>query len=342
MSLLTQISKLFSKQQLTQVIGIALQQQVVSLCVVPQAKPSTSNKASESPKKDHVLSTSTVVFDEVNVHGSDFISAIKQSDNKHDLAGHAHLVLNANQTQIVQVDKPSVPETEICAALKWQIKDLVSISPDNMVLDYFDGPVLSGGAEKINVVCATASELKSLVAEVNHGSMKLQSITTPEFAFASLVGEQPDACLLVCQQPNEEIIILIVKQGQLYFHRRLRGFAHIASKTDEELASSVIDNLSLEIQRSTDYFERQLKQAPIKELKVLVPIKSEAFFARKLAENTNVPVTLLALPKPYHEQREYAVALGAMINHIDIENDIFSLSPNNSSDASLTSSQGGA
>jgi MSHA biogenesis protein MshI len=213
------------------------------------------------------------------------------------------------------VDKPNVPESEICAALKWQIKDLVTFTPDDMVLDYFDGPVLSGGGEKINVVCAVASELRNIVSATNKGNMILQSITTQEFAFSQLVAIQNDACLLVCQEPGEEIVILIVKQGQLYFHRRLRGFLHIAEKSDEELASNIIDNLSLEIQRSTDYFERQLKQAPIKELKVLIPIKSEAFFARKLAENTNVPVTLLALPEPYHEQREYAVALSAAIGN---------------------------
>lgn len=314
MSFLTQISKLFSKKRQTKVVGIALQQQVISLCSVPQLKPNLPSKNTGSK------SSETVVFDACKVRDNDFNKTIKYLDKKYDLAGQAHLILNATQTQIVQVDKPSVPEKDICAALKWQIKDLVSISPDNMVLDYFDGPVLSGGAEKVNVVCAAASELKSFVALINSGEMDLQSITTEEFAFANLLGNKADACLLVCQQPNEEIILLIVKQGQLYFHRRLRGFANIAFKTNEELAGSVIDELSLEIQRSTDYFERQLKQAPIKELKVLLPIKAEALVARKLAENTNVPVTLLALPKPYHEQRDFAVALGAMIASIDIEN----------------------
>ena len=152
-----------------------------------------------------------------------------------------------------------------------------------------------------------------MVSTINQSNVELLSITTAEFAFANLLAVQKDACLLVCQQPNEEIVLLIVKNGQLYFHRRLRGFAHIANKSEDELAMNVIDNLSLEIQRSTDYYERQLKQAPIKELKVLLPIALEGFFARKLAENTNVAVSLLTLPKPYHQQREYAAALGAAL-----------------------------
>ena len=83
-----------------------------------------------------------------------------QLKNDFELSGQAHLVLNDQQTQIVQVDKPSVPEAEITSALKWQIKDLVTIAPDNMVLDYFDAPALANSKDKINVVCASLSELK--------------------------------------------------------------------------------------------------------------------------------------------------------------------------------------
>ena len=148
--------------------------------------------------------------------------------------------------------------------------------------------------------------------------MEIASITIAEFAFANLQPMQNDACLLVCQQPNEEIVLLIVKQGKLYFHRRLRGLNDIASKAEDELEMTVIDNLALEIQRSSDYFERQLKQAPIKDIKVLLPIKSEGFFARKLAENSHIPVTLLALPEAYQEYREYAAAIGATMTEARI------------------------
>jgi|GEM_PF-529837 len=326
MSLLTKISKLFSKKQNNQVVGIALQQQAISLCSFPSSEsnqktvPDTvidneRSSESSSQQKSAVENTqsNTVVFQRQKVINGEFSSQLTQLQSDFELSGQAHLVLNDQQTQIVQVDKPSVPDAEICGALKWQIKDLVTISPDNMVLDYFDAPTLNGAKDKINVVCASLSELKTLVATLSQNDIDLCSITTQEFAFANLLGIQQDACLLVCQQPNEEIVILIVKEGQLHFHRRLRGFAHIASKSEDELTMGVIDNLSLEIQRSTDYYERQLKQAPIKELKVILPIALEGFFARKLAENTNVAVSLLSLPRPYHQQREYAAAIGAAL-----------------------------
>ena len=302
MSFLTQISNIFSKKQSASLIGIALQQKSLNLCIIPSSEKTIDSK---------VTSAKDTIFKNQSIELSDYVSAMEHCKSEYNLTSQCHLVLNSLQSQIVQVDKPKVAKAEIISALKWQIKDLVPISPDNMVLDYFDGPILAGGIERINVVCSPLNELKKIVEVLNAGSSTVASITIEEFAFANLLPTQKDACLLVCQQPNEEIVLLIVKQGKLYFHRRLRGFSQLANKTEDELTMTVIDSLALEIQRSSDYFERQLKQASIKEIKVLLPINLEGFFARKLSENTHIPVTLLALPEAYQEQREYAAAIGA-------------------------------
>ena len=305
MSLLTRINNIFSKKQSEQLVGVALQQRSLGVCIVPPVKEGSKTDLDDSEK---------IIFKQADVESSDFAVVMDRLKNEYDFNYKCHLVLNASQSQIVQVDKPNVPENEINAALKWQIKDLVSIAPENMVVDYFDLPLMSGGIEKINVVCSPLNELKKFVSVLNTGSAKVASITIEEFAFANLLPAQNDACLLVCQQPNEEVILLIVKQGKLYFQRRLNGFSQIANKSEEELSLTVVDSLALEIQRSSDYFERQLRQAPIKEIKVLLPMESEGFFARKLAENSHLPVSLLTLPEPYQEHREYAAAIGATMS----------------------------
>lgn len=305
MSLLTRINNIFSKSQSDQLVGISLQQESIALCSLPALVVTKSEDS--TPALD-------ATFHHKKLNQLDFSHAI----TGFDYTGKCHIVLSAQQSQIVQIDKPNVPMAEINAALKWQVKDLVTISPDNMVLDYFDGPLLAGGKEKIHVVCAPINELKQIVAATNKDGAEVVNITTVEFAFANLLPTQSDACLLVCQQPNEEIILLIVKQGKLYFHRRLRGFRQIANKTEDELAMTVIDNLALEVQRSSDYFERQLKQAPIKEIKVLLPMDNESFFARKLAENSHIPVTLLDLPEAYQQHRSHAAAIGATMHEAKI------------------------
>jgi len=307
MSLLTKISQLFSKNSSSQRLGIAFQQQGVSLCSFPQQKLDNTIGDGQVAK---------VIFQSEKSAPGNFPQAIQALHARCELEGNANLVLNEALSQVVQVDKPTVPAAEILSALKWQIKDLVSISPNNMVLDFYDAPMLAGGKEQINVVCAPLDELKKLVTATEQGNVKLSSITTQEFAFANLLPAQKDANLLVCQQPNEEIVLLIVKKKQIFFQRRLRGFAQIANKTADELSFSTIDDISLEIQRSTDYFERQLKQAPIKGIKVLLPIELENIFIEKLSANSAVPVSLLELPRPYHEHREFGAAIGATIENV--------------------------
>jgi MSHA biogenesis protein MshI len=268
MSFLTQINNLFSKKQSRRLVGISLQQESLLFCALPSVNTIKSI--------DTALIENTY-FKSIKVQQLNFDAAIIEAKADMKFSGKCHIVLNSQQAQIVQVDKPNVPAAEINGALKWQIKDLVSIAPENMVLDYFDGPLLAGGKEKINVVCSPLSELKKIMRAANQEPLAVVNITIAEFAFANLLPIQNDASLLVCQQPNEEIVLLIVKQGKLYFHRRLRGFSQIANKTEDELILTVIDSLALEIQRSSDYFERQLKQAPIKDIKVLLPITLESF-----------------------------------------------------------------
>lgn len=223
----------------------------------------------------------------------------------------AQLVLSSQYYQIVQVEQPNIPENELIDALKWQVKDLVSFSPSDMILDYFTGPMVSG-KQKLNVVCAQQSKLKALVDKFHADNIQLNMITTEEFGFAQLLADKSDAQLLICQQPNEEILILIVKDGQLSSFRRLRGYRQISQRSEEELSFGMTDSLSIEIQKSIDFYERQLKQAPVKVIQVLLPMANEAFLARKLAENTHLPVELLAFPEGYPTERTHGAVIGSI------------------------------
>ncbi|WDD98194.1 hypothetical protein [Thalassomonas actiniarum] len=285
------MTKFFVKKESHHQLGISLRQDALVFCYFPE---NSAPQAQEIPLIDNNYQLGLMKLAE---DGS--------------LKGECHLVLSSQFYQVVQLDKPQVPPDEINAALKWQVKDLVTFPPEDMVLDYFDAPQLPNSPQKINVVCARQSVLKEMVTLLQEKRLRLKSIITEEFAFSALLPPEEDACLLVCQQPHEEIVLIIIKQGQIYFHRRLRGFSEIARRSELELQAGVVDALSLEIQRSSDFFERQLKQAPIKHIRLMLPMAQEAFLAEKLGENTNMPVTLLALEESV--PREKSAARGAIL-----------------------------
>jgi len=288
----SKFSKLFAKVEYSNKLGIAFRKDALSYFY----------QSADGTCKTH----------QFPIEQGSYLPALKALAEKESIKAQVQLVLSAEQYQIVQVDKPSIPDEEIHAALKWQIKDLVTVEPEDMIIDYFSGLTLAGGKEKINVVCAKKSELSTILSTLSHSELAIDSIITEEFAFAGLVAFKAQPVLLIVQQPNEEVHILIVKESNIYFHRRLRGFAQLGSKTPEELGFGTIDSLSLEVQRSMDYYERQLKQAPIREIELVLPVKTEAYIATKLAENTAATVSVLDIDENILANKAMAAAYGAV------------------------------
>ncbi len=181
-----------------------------------------------------------------------------------------HIVLSPDFYQLVQLDKPAVSDSEMLQALPWQVKDLVSITPEDIVADYIDLPGNAAQPAKINVVVARLGWLKQLVTEVEQAGQTIVSIQPEEWLAAQLVEPAAHATMLVIHQPEQEVLIQIVRDGMLYFSRRTRGFTGLHLSSAAELRDGLLDRLQLELQRSMDYFESQLKQPPVRDIQLLM------------------------------------------------------------------------
>lgn len=203
-----------------------------------------------------------------------------QSDNWQDSlkaalravpAGYVlHLVLSAERYQLVQIEKPALAGHEMLQALPWLIKDLVTIAPEDMVLDYIDLPGRNSQQEKINVVVCSYNELKKLIAVIDAAGLSVSSIQPEEWLLKHILPVSQQATMLVVHQPEQEMLIQIIRDGQLYFSRRTRGFSHLHLHSESELREEMLERMQLELQRSMDYFESQLKQPPVRDIRVLM------------------------------------------------------------------------
>jgi MSHA biogenesis protein MshI len=179
------------------------------------------------------------------------------------------LIIPPAMYQIIQLEKPAIAEQELVAALPWQIKDLTDIDLGEMVLDYIDLPAAPGQPDKINVVVSIKSELQELVALVSRDKLNLQRILIEEWLIHELVDYADHAALVLMHQPDQDVLLQVIRQGQLQFSRRLRGFNRLHQYSESELQQGVFDNLLLEIQRSMDYIESQLKLPPVRSIHLL-------------------------------------------------------------------------
>ena len=235
------------------------------------------------------------------------------------------LVLCAERYQLIQLDKPGVPETEMLQALPWLARELTSVAVDDMLLDYLDLPEqASQQVSRINVVVTAKSSLLELCRELQRRKVQVVNIQPEEWLPRNIVPLQNAAVMLIVHQPGQELMLQIIRQGALYFSRRLRGFNRIDQYGISELAQGMLDNLLLEVQRSLDYFEGQLRQAPVKEILFQIASNELPAIVKYFADNGFGQVRALDLAallpglNPAEQQEYWLTAAGAMeLNYQD-------------------------
>jgi MSHA biogenesis protein MshI len=215
-----------------------------------------------------------------------------------------NVAFSISKYQMLQLDRPAVEDAELNQALQWAVKEQL-FSDDELAIDYFDTPATSN-LKKLNVVAISQREVIDVRNGVLKAGLALNIISVEELATCNLVVPSDDAIIILKQEEGGQLSLNIVKRNELFFSRRLRGYENLANFSPEELKMGVVDNLSLEIQRSMDYFESQLRQAPVKKVYISLDtshqealaefIKEVIFvsvekFIPNVTKDTNTPIT---------------------------------------------------
>lgn len=215
-----------------------------------------------------VLKTETMRL----VDSNQFISACCQMAAELPKQTDLCIVLGTERYYLVQLDKPAVAADEVLKALPWQMRDLVPLPADDLILDYFDVAEQANQTQaRVQVVASQRSFLAPLCKALQQSHVRLKNIQPEEWLARNLLPEQAHAVLLLSHQPGQELHIQIVRNGTLFVSRKLRGFNRIDQMSFNDLSFGLLDNLLLEVQRSLDFFEGQLRQPPVKEILFLLP-----------------------------------------------------------------------
>lgn len=210
------------------------------------------------------------------------------SDNK---IGNAYcgVAIASQLHSIFQIEKPSVKPAEIHKALTWPVKEMAGSDSPELVFDFFEPPVQSSGADNLNVVAFPKAELEKIINAVLNAGLSLKSVVPEELAICDLV-DSDEAVMTMLQRAGDEIQLTIVQQGKLYFSRSLKGFENLGSFSIDELQMGVMDSLTVQIQRSMDYFESQLRQAPIRKIFMNIESANSQAIADQIKELMRVEV----------------------------------------------------
>lgn len=224
-------------------------------------------------------------------------------------------VMNIGMYQLFLLEAPRVPETELHAALQWQVHELIDYHLEDAVFETFEIPSrqLNPQNKMLYVVVARKSIIQHYVNQLHYAGFKLSAIDIPELTLrniALLLPEQQNSMAFLWLS-GQYGILLICRQHHIYFTRTLeigvdtllqlmKTGQFSTSPLPEERTLQVLTPIVIELQRSFDYFESHFAQSPITHL-VLAPLPYFApHFAPLLARNLEITVRELHLNEIMH------------------------------------------
>jgi MSHA biogenesis protein MshI len=210
-----------------------------------------------------------------------------------------------------------VEASELKAAVRWRIKELIDFHIDDAIIDVFDipGQKERGRPKLMYVVASRTSTVQQHIDLLESSKLNLNAIDIPELVLRNIAALLPEdksgvATLYIGRRQG----MLVMTRGRtLYLSRRIDlGLEQLkrylnTPADEEELVldgeepampaplQQALDNIVLEIQRSLDYYESHFSLPPVSGL-VMAPMEENIpGMMGYLGGNLGVPVRQLDL-----------------------------------------------
>lgn len=260
--------------------GIALADGSFALAVVRrtgEGKPSIDHCASHASPGDPAAALKAVL------------------DKLHVGRAPVSAVIGGDDYQIVQVEAPDVLPSEMRAAIRWRLRDVINFDVEEAVVDVFEtpDPARRTQGKMLFAVAARQAAIQRISTVVRTAAKGFDAIDVPELCLRNLSALLPQdhkgVAMLALNDRFAQLVI--TRQGVMYLTRRIdtgRFGNDVRNGTAIDAAA-----LALEIQRSLDYYESHYDQTPIGDL-VIAPAEARAHtLANELKGETSLRVSVL-------------------------------------------------
>jgi len=209
-------------------------------------------------------------------------------------------VINASDYQIAQVQAPDVPRAELRAAARYSMRDTFDFPIDQATLDVFDLPEQnSSGNKRMCFAVATRGDaIEKMTSTFERQFRRFDVIDIPELCQRNLASLLPQdakgvAFLLI---RDDFAQLVLTRRGMLYVTRRfdfgVRGELNGDAEAEAHELPLDPQMLSLELQRSLDYYESHFDETAIGDL-FIAPAGSRAnMLAAELGASTGLRISM--------------------------------------------------
>ncbi|WP_394560378.1 MSHA biogenesis protein MshI [Aquipseudomonas alcaligenes] len=181
-----------------------------------------------------------------------------------------NLVLHPANYQMLLLDAPDVAAEELRDAMRWRVKDQIAEPLEQVVVDAFRLPDDAYRGRSRMAYCAVLAKarMQAFGDLIEQAGLHLHSIDITALAFRNLglLAGAENMNIALLRLRSSEGVICVQSGADLYMVRRI--------EQGLDRANGDYGTVTLEIQRSLDYFESQLGKGYINRL-LLLPTKRD-------------------------------------------------------------------
>jgi MSHA biogenesis protein MshI len=233
--------------------------------------------------------------------GYTLAASLDKLEKEHKTVGYQCTNLLAiGEYQMLSVDAPPVPANELKSAVRWRLKDMLDYPVDDATIDVLSVPADKGLAARNSTLFAIAARnqlIQKRQAQFDEAKLALQVIDVPDMAQRNISALlEPEGRAVALLSVNDDgTLVTVTCGGELYFSRHIDIAAGQLRDADYDAISAFHERITLELQRSMDYFDRQYHSTPLSKL-VLAPMEGlDEPLRDYLSANLYVPVETLDL-----------------------------------------------
>lgn len=197
-------------------------------------------------------------------------------------------VMGIGNYQILLTEAPPVLDSELVAATRWQVQELIDFNIEEAIIDVFDVPASHRQEKMIYVVVARKKVVQTHIDNLLGIGFKLTALDIPELAMrniAALLPEDKEGVALLWLTPKYRMLT-ITRNTTLYLSRTVEGDIN-----------RMVPLIIAEIRRSLTYYENHFNQAPINHLVIAPTSPPLPNLGKYLATHLGINVRLLDLNK---------------------------------------------
>jgi len=185
---------------------------------------------------------------------------------KHSIPkGKVTLALNADQRTIHKLARPAVEDSELRQSVRYLLKDRLVHGVDNSVIDIIDYPQGCGLDDQLMVVECSRKLIQSIVNTITGLGLELHAIDISALLLGEILQSYPgiEKGLALVLDHQDGATLVVYRGDSLYLIRKLSGITDFIACLPSKGNMMMADMLLLEIQRTLDYYDAQMRQPPL-------------------------------------------------------------------------------